>query len=291
MPDTPQPGTMIEERLAWHFNALTPTERLLASHLTRNYPVAGLGSMPQLAKEAGVSTPTVLRLVQKLGFRGYPEFQTQLRAEVEARLESPLSKHARWTDGVPKNHILNRFADAVLTNLSVTLGRIDHAEFDACAEVLADPNRRIIVTGGRITYPLAEYLVTQLSIVRPGVTVLPGRSNAWSATLLDMHAEDVLIVFDIRRYENALLQLVELATEHGAQVVLMTDPWVSPIAEHAQFRFSAQVEVPSAWDSTVALLVLVETLLAAVQEKTWPQTKERMTRMEALYDRASLFRR
>lgn len=291
MPHQSPPCPMIEDRLAQHFPALTPSERLLAGHLTRNYPVAGLGSMPQLAKEAGVSTPTVLRLVQKLGFRGYPEFQAQLRTEVEARLESPLSKHARWTDGVPQNHILNRFADAVLTNLSLTLGRIDHAEFDACAAVLADPARRIIVTGGRITHSLAEYLVTQLGIVRPGVTALPGRSDSWPAALLDMQPGDILVVFDIRRYENALLQLAELAVEHGAQIVLMTDPWVSPIASHAQFRFSAQVEVPSAWDSTVALLVLVETLLAAVQERCWPQTRDRMTRVEALYDRASLFRK
>ncbi|MFD2845125.1 MurR/RpiR family transcriptional regulator [Paracoccus cavernae] len=169
----------IEDRLRRHFGQLTPSERLLADHLTRNFPVAGLGSMTLLAKEAGVSTPTVLRMVQKLGFRGYPEFQAQLRDEVEARLESPLSKQARWTGGAPQTHILNRFADAVLANLTRTLGQIDHADFDACAALLADPDRRIIVTGGRITHPLADYLVTQLGIVRPGwplcrATPIPG---------------------------------------------------------------------------------------------------------------------
>lgn len=291
MPQDKAPSGMVEDRLAQHFQALTPSERLLAGHLTRNYPMAGLGSMPQLAREAGVSTPTVLRLVQKLGFRGYPEFQTQLRAEVEARLESPLAKHARWTDGVPQTHILNRFADAVLTNLSVTLGRIDHAEFDACAAMLADPERRIFVTGGRITHALADYLVTQLGIVRPGVSLIQGVSNAWPPALLDLRPGDVLIVFDIRRYEGAILQLTELAVERGAEIVLITDPWVSPIASHARFRFSAQIEVPSAWDSSVALLVLVETLLAAAQERDWPQTEARMKRLEDLYDRASLFRR
>lgn len=291
MPQDDPPSELIEERLTRQFQSFTPTERTLAGHLTRHYPVAGLGSMPQLAKEAGVSTPTVLRLVQKLGFRGYPEFQTQLRAEVEARLESPLSKQARWTGGVPRDHILNRFADAVLTNLSVTLGRIDHADFDACAQMLADPQRRIFVSGGRITHSLADYLVTQLGIVRPGVSALAGISNAWPAALLDLRAGDVLVVFDIRRYESTILQLAELAAEQGAEVVLITDPWVSPIAARARFRFSAQIEVPSAWDSSVALLVLVETLLAAVQERTWPQTSARMTRLEDLYDRASLFRR
>lgn len=289
-PEDSFPGR-IEERLAAGFDTLTPAERQLASHFMRHYPVAGLSSMPQLAREAGVSTPTVLRLVQKLGFRGYPEFQARLRAEIEARLESPLSRHARWTEGVPRTHILNRFADAVLSNLTATLGRIDHSEFDACAAMLADPARRVLVSGGRITHALADYLVTQLSIVRPGVTALRALSNSWPPALLDLQKGDVLIVFDIRRYEGTILQLAELAAEQGAEIVLITDPWISPVAAHARFRFSAQIEVPSAWDSSVALLVLVETLLAAVQERTWPQTQSRMERLEELYDRANLFRR
>ena len=101
----------------------------------------------------------------------------------------------------------------------------------------------------------------------------------------------MLVVFDIRRYENTILQLAELAAGQGAEIVLLTDPWVSPAAAHARFRFSAQIEVPSAWDSTVALLVLVETLLAAVQERTWPETRARMQRLESLYARMALFRR
>lgn len=281
----------IEDRLRRHFDTLTPSERLLAGHLTRNYPMAGLASMPQLAKEAGVSTPTVLRMVQKLGFRGYPEFQAQLRDEVEARLESPLSKHARWTDGVPQTHILNQFADAVLTNLTKTLSQIDHADFDACAEMLADPQRRIVVSGGRITHPLADYLVTQLGIVRPGVSTLPSNPSTWPSVLLELRPGDVLVVFDIRRYEAATLQLAEMAAEQGTEVVLITDPWISPIATYARFRFAAQIQVPSAWDSTTALLVLVETLLAAVQQLNWTETQARMTRLEALYERANMFRR
>ncbi len=287
MPENPT----IEERLAADFDSLTKSERLLAGHLTRNYPVAALGSITQLAKGAGVSTPTVLRLAQKLGFRGYPEFQAQVRAEVEARLASPIAKHDRWAGGVPDTHILNRFADAVLANLSATLARIDHAEFDACAALLADPARRIFVTGGRITQSLADYLVTQLKIVRPDVLAVPGLSNAWPPALLEMRPGDVLLAFDIRRYENTVLQMVEIAAERGAEVIVLTDPWVSPAAAHARFRFSVQIEVPSAWDSTAALQVLAETLLAAVQERTWQETSARMKQLESLYDRARLFRR
>lgn len=281
----------IEERLRADFEGLTRAERQLASHLLRHYPVAALGSVTALAKAADVSSPTVVRLVQKLGFKGYPDFQSGIRGEVEERLISPLAKHDRWAGGVPDTHILNRFADAVLGNLQATLAQIDHAEFDAAAALMADPARRVFATGGRITHAMADYFVTHMKVIRPGVSLISDMSNAWPQALIELRPGDVMLAFDIRRYENNVLQLVEMAAEQGAEVVLITDPWVSPAAAHARYRFSAQIEVPSAWDSTVAIQVLVETLMAAVQSLTWEETAARMKRLEELYARARFFRR
>ena len=106
-----------------------------------------------------------------------------------------------------------------------------------------------------------------------------------------MSPGDVLLAFDIRRYENNVLQLVEIASDQGAEVVLVTDQWVSPAAARARYRLSAHIEVPSAWDSTVAIQILVETLLAAVQTLTWEDTQARMKRLEELYAKSRFFRR
>lgn len=285
------PEISIEERMRSALPELTRAERQLATHILRHYPVAALGSITALAKAAEVSTPTVVRLCQKLGYKGYPDYQGALRGEVEAMLVSPLAKHARWAGGVPDTHILNRFADAVVANLQATLGQIDHAEFDATAALLAEPGRAVYAMGGRITHALADYFVTLMKVVRPDVTLLSGMSNTWPPALLDMKRGDVLVVFDIRRYENSVLQLVELAVEQGAEVILVTDRWISPAAAHARHTLSCHIEAPSAWDSTVSILVLVETLLAAVQTLTWGETEQRLKRLEHLYDRSRFFRR
>ncbi|MCU0817389.1 MAG: MurR/RpiR family transcriptional regulator [Cypionkella sp.] len=281
----------IEDRMRAALADLTRAERQLATHILRHYPVAALGSITALAKAAEVSTPTVVRLCQKLGFKGYPDYQGALRTEVEAMLVSPLAKHDRWAGGVPDTHILNRFADAVVANLQATLGQIDHAEFDAVARLLAEKGRKVFAMGGRITHAHADYFVTLMKVVRPDVTLLSDMSNTWPPALLDMRRGDVLLVFDIRRYENSVLQLVELAVEQGAEVVLVTDRWVSPAAAHARHCLSCHIEAPSAWDSTVSILVLVETLLAAVQSLTWGETEGRLKRLETLYDRSRFFRR
>ena len=281
----------VEQELRAAYDDLTRAERQLATHIMRQYPVPALSSITALAKGAEVSTPTVVRLVQKLGYKGYPDFQSSVRAEVEERLASPIAKHDRWAEGVPDTHILNRFADAVVSNLQATLGQIDHSEFDALARTMADPDRKIYAMGGRITHAMADYFVTHMKIIRRDVTLISDMSNAWPPALIDMAPGDVLLAFDIRRYENNVLQLVEIAADQGAEVAVITDQWVSPAAAHARYRLSAHVEAPSAWDSTVAIQVLVETLLAAVQNLTWSETEARMKRLEALYARSRFFRR
>ena len=50
------------------------------------YPVLGLEPVAKLAAAAGVSAPTVIRLVSKLSFDSYADFQQSLKSEVSARL-------------------------------------------------------------------------------------------------------------------------------------------------------------------------------------------------------------
>lgn len=284
-----QPQTMLD-RLHAASGALTPAERQLAAHLRRNYPVAGLVSITRLAADAGVSSPTVLRLVQKLSFRGYPEFQAALRDELAAQLVSPLARHERWSGAAPEEHVLNRFAAAVVGNLQATLGQIGPEQFDATAALLADPSRKVLAVGGRITHTLADYLCTHLSLSRPGVQLIADAATGWPPAILDLQPGDVLVAFDIRRYENAVLTLVSMAAESGAEVVLFTDQWLSPAASEAAQVFAAHVEAPSAWDTNTGLLVLVETMLAAVQALTHDETRARMARLEELYGRSKLLR-
>ena len=182
-------------------------------------------------------------------------------------------------------------AEAAFANLQATLGQIDQAEFDGAVALLADPGRQVFALGGRITHVLADYFCSLLAVTRPSVTLLSDNSTTWPPALLDMGPGDVLVVFDIRRYENAVLQLAEMAKDQGVEIVLVTDRWVSPAATHARHMLACHVEAPSAWDSVVAPMVLIESLLAAVQNQIWPVTEERMKRLEGLYARARLFRR
>lgn len=281
----------ISERIQQELVALTRAERQLADAILENYPASGLGPLSALAKEADVSGPTVARMVQKLGFKGYPEFQAELREELKAKVKNPIARHDTWAEGAPSGHVLNRFTDAVIDNIRHTLGQIDPKLFDQAAALIGDPARPLYIVGGRITHTLAEYLFLHAQVIRPTVTHIQSTSNAWPHYLLDVEEGAVFVIFDMRRYENNTLKLAEMARAKGAKIVLFTDQWRSPINAFADICFSSRIVVPSAWDSAAATMLLVETLIASIQDINWSDTKARMEGLEDMFDRTKLFRK
>lgn len=285
------PEQSVRELIRQQFTSLTQSERKFAQALLDDYPSAGLASITVAAENAGVSTPTVARMVQKLGFKGYPQFHQSLLKELQAKVSGPTQRRANWATEAPDSHLLNRFAQAVTHNLGQTFANVDAAQFDAAVKHLADDSGRLYVVGGRITKALAEYAFTHFQAIRPRVTHMTSSSATWPHYVLDMQKGDILLLFDVRRYEANLMRLAELATERGVTVVLITDQWTSPVAEIATCSFNCWVEIPSAWDSNTSTMMLLEALIAATQEQRWPETKERYERLDKLFDMTRLFRK
>ncbi|MCK8778575.1 MurR/RpiR family transcriptional regulator [Rhizobium sp. NTR19] len=287
----PATARTVSDVIRVRYDSLTRAEKQLADSLLENYPVSGLGSITVIAENAGVSTPTVARMVQKLGYRGYPEFQSHLHQELEATISGPIAKHDRWATNAPGTHILNRFADAITANLRETLSDLDTRTFEQAAALLQDRERSIYFVGGRITGALAEYFFTHMQVIRPKTTLISNNSSSWPQHVLNMKRGDVLVIFDIRRYEQEMATLAEVAKAAGVVIILFTDVWASPVAKNAQHTFKVRIEAPSAWDSSVITLFVVEALIEAVQSASWEETRERMNSLEGLFEQSRLFRR
>ncbi len=275
--------TTIADQIRTRIQEFTATERKAAHVLLATYPLAGLEPVADFASRAGVSAPTVLRFIARLGIGSYPDFQRRLRDELEAQLKSPLAKVTHDGDGGPKGgDALARFKAAVVENLEQTFAHVPPAEFEAVVDLLADTKRGIYLAGGRFTDPVARYVAAHLRIVRPRVTHMAGQAENLRDQILDMGRHDVLFVFDIRRYQEDTVALAKSAAGRGVKIVLVTDQWLSPISRVAAHVLSAHVSAPSNWDSSAAMIALLEAVLAAVTERLWPSAKARIAEIEAL---------
>lgn len=280
----------IAEKIQTNRDEMTRSEIQLADVLLDEYPISGLCSITELAEKANVSTPTVGRMLQKLGISGYAEFQQELRRELSQMISNPIAKREVWKNDLPDEHILNRYSRQAILNQRNTIEDINPEDFDGLCGMISDPDARVYIVGGRITGTLAQYLYLHLQMIRPDVRLLPAAAS-WPHDLLDMRENDIVIAFDVRRYENSTLQLTQMCHERGAKVVLFTDQWRSPIHRIATYTFSGRIAVPSAWDSGLSLLLLIECTISAVQETLWETVKKRTDALESAFDRTKLFRK
>jgi DNA-binding MurR/RpiR family transcriptional regulator len=275
-------GQSVAARIRSGLGRLTPTERRPALTLLANYPVAGLETVAQFAQRAHVSGPTILRLVAKLGFQSYLDFQRALRDELELRAQTPLAK-APPGSGMPSGgDFLADYARAIIGNIEQSVADMPRAEFEAAVALLADHRRRVLLVGGRFTSSLALHLYFHLRELRPRVDLVSGQTATWAEHLLDLGRGDVLIVFDIRRFQDDVVRFAREAAAGGAHVILFTDIWVSPAAAVATHVFSVRTSMPSSWESFAALSALSEALIARLHAERWNESKRRMEKLESL---------
>jgi DNA-binding MurR/RpiR family transcriptional regulator len=264
---------------------MTPSERRIARKLLADYPVAGLVTVAELAALASTSSATVVRLVRKLGFDGFPDFQSSLRDELSVRRTGPIERIKGSGTEWEGSGVLKRMACALAETAQSVMTTVPEAEFEAAVDLLADTAKHVYLVGGRVTHVLAEYLESHLSRLRGGVTLLPLETGRRSGAILDVARGDVIVVFDVRRYERETLDSTRLAKELGARVVLVTDVLMSPIAAHAAIVLPVQVETLSPFDSAVAGLVVVEALALGTLTALGEAGVDRMQAWDAIAKR------
>jgi Transcriptional regulators len=258
---------------------LSSSELKVARALLAAYPSAGLDTAAGLASQAGVSAPTVVRFVARLGFKGYREFQRILREELQReRTASPLTLPARATAKDLREVSGRIFTDELVR----TFTDLPEAELSRAVGLLADRKKRIWSFGGRFSEILATYLDLHLRQMRPDTRVLTEPPDRRAGFMLDVGRRDVCVVFDFRRYQPDVIELALHARSQGAQILLMTDPWLSPIAASADVVLPVRVESPSPFDSLVPATAAVETLVAGVLAELGGRAQDRMTLADSL---------
>jgi hypothetical protein len=122
--------------------------------------------MARLAEHAGVSDPTIVRLVKKLGFGGYAEFQDALLSDMDHRLRSPrtllqprshLNKDDAW------GHYLADSQRLLVETQVLT----QPEDIRILLDWLLDTRHQIYCFGGRFSSLMANYLLNHLRCCAP----------------------------------------------------------------------------------------------------------------------------
>lgn len=265
-------GLTLMDRITARLPSLTEAERRAARALLARYPATGLDTVGLFAERAGVSAPTVLRFVAKLGFAGYAEFRRALREELEASEVHPLTRLPTADDGA----VGERLAGLVEATVAMT----PRGEVDRLVDLLRDERRAVLVLGGPFTEPAARHLAFHLRKMRPKVRLVASDLMLRADEMTDLRRGDLFVAFDVRRYQRDTVASVQLAKARGAKTVLFTDQWMSEAAKAADLAFRARIDGPSRWDSLVGMIAQVEIVAQAFDERVWPSARLRIEAVE-----------
>ncbi|RAX16570.1 SIS domain-containing protein [Pseudarthrobacter sp. AG30] len=245
--------------------------------------LASYGSVSDIAAAASSNASTVTRTAQTLGFKGWAEFQFELRSRFLASLSAVeiAAQH---------NGHVSSPAQASLTtdrsNLAHLERTVDPAVIHAVAEAMAGARQTLIIAAGSYAIP-GKALEHNGIIAGYDVRLLDADVAALTNAVARLTPDDLVIAISLWRVYDSTVRAVDIAHQLGARIVSITDTASSPVAAHAVHKIVVPAESAGFFPSLTGAVAAVQAVAVelasldrerstrsiAASERTWDQMR------------------
>ena len=267
----------LDERLKGQYASLSPQEQRVADFIFDHFDDLISYNSAELAQLSGVSKATVSRLFKRLGYDKYKDMRDELRTLRQSGM--PLTDQR---DAVQGNTLLARHYQQEMANLTQWVNALDARQFaEALTAMVAA--RRIVVVGMRNAYPAALHLRQQLLQARGQVLVLPQPGQSLSEELVDLTADDLVVMMAFRRRPRIVRPLLQQLQRDGVPVLLMCEPQAHSLFPLSRWQLCAPLDSVSAYDSYASVNSLINLLANAFLHETLDSGRPRIHDIATLY--------
>ncbi|KHT23600.1 MurR/RpiR family transcriptional regulator [Pectobacterium carotovorum] len=267
----------IDERLRDRYSELSPQEQRVADFIFDHFDDLISYNSAELARLSGVSKATVSRLFKRLGYPSYRDMRDELRTLRQSGM--PLADNR---DAVQGNTLLARHYKQEMANLTQWINQIDPVQFGAVIQALVQAQRLCLI-GLRNSYPVALHLRQQLLQIRQQVTLLTQPGQTLSEELVDLTAQDVVIVVAFRRRPRLIQPLLAQLKKRGVPVLLLCEPQASTLMSLATWSLCVPLDSVSAFDSYSSAMSLVNVISNALLHEMLRDGRQRIHQIVDLY--------
>ncbi|EMB4650176.1 TPA: MurR/RpiR family transcriptional regulator HpxU [Klebsiella aerogenes] len=267
----------LDERLKAQYASLSPQEQRVADFIVDHFDDLISYNSAELAQLSGVSKATVSRLFKRLGYEKYRDMRDELRTLRQSGM--PLTDHREAVQG---NTLLARHYKQEMANLTQWVNALDARQFAEAINALVKA-RRVVIIGMRNSWPLALHLRQQLLQARGQVVVLPQPGQSLSEELVDISAEDIVVVMAFRRRPRIIRPLMQQLQQRGVPQLLICEPQAHSLFPLACWRLSAPLDSVSAFDSYASANSLINLLANALLHEILDSGRPRIHDIATLY--------
>ncbi|MGG8275632.1 MurR/RpiR family transcriptional regulator HpxU [Klebsiella sp. 141198] len=267
----------LDERLKAQYASLSPQEQRVADFIVDHFDDLISYNSAELAQLSGVSKATVSRLFKRLGYEKYRDMRDELRTLRQSGM--PLTDHREAVQG---NTLLARHYKQEMANLTQWVNALDARQFAEAINALVKA-RRVVIIGMRNSWPLALHLRQQLLQARGQVVVLPQPGQSFSEELVDLSAEDIVVVMAFRRRPRIIRPLMQQLQQRGVPQLLICEPQAHSLFPLACWRLCAPLDSVSAFDSYASANSLINLLANALLHEILDSGRPRIHDIATLY--------
>jgi len=257
---------------------LRPAERRLGEFVCDFPGELASYSAQELAALAHVSKATVSRFIQRLGYENYEEARRHARLEKQTGSRLFL---ATATDAAAEQSVTAHAAQAV-ANLEATFLMLTDTQINAIAAAILGA-RKVWVMGFRASHPFAAYLQWQLTQVVENIVAIPGAGQTMGEHLVSVTAEDVVIVFGLRRRIARMEPILDQIARSSAKLLYVTDESESFHAR-ATWHLRCQTLAPGPLFSHVSVMAICHLIATRCIELAAAAGRKRLRGIEAIND-------
>lgn len=193
-------------------------------------------SSQALAAKVGVSQSSIVKLTQRLGFKGFTAFKLAIIEDLgrkQAILEPERPIHNKINSDDSSLTIAQKLVQEKTHALIATTNAINFAEFELITTLLNQAQRIQIVGIGGSALTAKDLAFKLLKI---GMTALTEQdSHVQIATANTLTKQDVQIVISYSGSRKEILMAAQTAMDKGAAVIALTSTKKSPLRKLANF--------------------------------------------------------
>ncbi|MBZ9675668.1 MurR/RpiR family transcriptional regulator [Mesorhizobium sp. ES1-1] len=225
-----QPRTYEELRAVLSSGTVHFPKRLrqVAIFLWQHPSDVALGTIAQVAAQAGVQPSTLVRFAQIFGYSGFSDFQGLFKDHVKGSWPEGRGVERAEAEPNAELHFLHGMVGASQASLGRIEAGFDLESFEKMVALLAAADL-VYVIGSKRAFPVTTYL--SLTLSQQGVrNVLVDNVGS---TALDqvgcIGSRDAVLAVSFSPYNSITPDLVAVAHERQARIVTITDSTFSPL--------------------------------------------------------------
>jgi DNA-binding MurR/RpiR family transcriptional regulator len=264
------------------YDALTKTEKKLATYVLSRPHCLLLETASTMAANIGASPMTVGRFLRKLGFDGLSDMRHSLKADLygpeSGRLWSIDRRYEAFTEREAAQFTLR---DSLAAEQAAIVAAYDFTAkpvWNKAVDSFANAER-VFVSGLHMARGLAIEFVSRLEYIRPGVHLTDGQNGHYADMLFDDASRRAVLLIDFYRYDKCTQRAAETAKQRGHEVYIVADSYCVWAHKVANGVFDLPTNTGLYWHSTAAISVLLNLLVDDVIRRLGRAVPERIARV------------